>query len=90
MTTLVYERYTVIVLILFQRNAQFFFQVLDRPYANLDRIYVSYEIDRFLLRDGWRNCKFPWCGEITVDRTFWDSLIGVDDNRKGWLRDEVK
>ncbi|PWA77753.1 phospholipase-like protein [Artemisia annua] len=63
-------------------------EVLDRPYANLDRIYVSYEIDRFLLMDGWPDCKFPWCGEITVDRTFWDSLIGLDDKRKGWLLDE--
>ncbi|PWA44198.1 ulp1 protease family, C-terminal catalytic domain-containing protein [Artemisia annua] len=70
------------------RQVRPWIEVLDRPYANLDRIYVSYEIDRFLLRDGWRNCKFPWCGEITVDRTFWDSLIGLDDKRKGWLRDE--
>ncbi|PWA93253.1 phospholipase-like, Aminotransferase-like mobile domain protein [Artemisia annua] len=67
-----------------------FEKVLHRPYANLDRIYVCYEIDRFLLRDGWRNCKFPWCGEITVDRTFWDALIGLDDKSKGWLRDELK
>ena len=68
----------------------FVFQVLERPYHNLDTIYVNYEIDRFLLRDGWCNCKFPWSGDIVVGHNFWDSLIGLDDKRKGWLHDEVK
>ncbi|PWA37034.1 phospholipase-like protein [Artemisia annua] len=62
-------------------------EVLNRPIQNIDRIHVSYEIDRFLLRDRWRNCVFPW-SDLVVDRYFGDSLIGLDDKRKGWLRDE--
>ncbi|GKB65832.1 phospholipase-like protein [Tanacetum coccineum] len=34
------------------------------------------------------HCKFPWCNDITVDRSFWNGLCGFDDNRKGWLVDE--
>nr|GEU88964.1 hypothetical protein [Tanacetum cinerariifolium] len=30
---------------------------------------------------GWRHCKFPWCNDVVMDRPFWDSLIGLDDNR---------
>nr|GEY56797.1 hypothetical protein [Tanacetum cinerariifolium] len=33
-------------------------------------------------------CKFPWCNDITVDRSFWNGLCALDDNRKGWLLDE--
>ncbi|GKA05394.1 phospholipase-like, aminotransferase-like mobile domain protein [Tanacetum coccineum] len=29
--------------------------------------------------------KFPWCNDITVDRSFWNGLCALDDNRKGWL-----
>ncbi|PWA94587.1 Zinc finger, FYVE/PHD-type [Artemisia annua] len=38
-------------------------------------------------RDGWRNCVFPW-SDLVIDRYFWDCLIGLDHNRKGWLCDE--
>nr|GEX20024.1 phospholipase-like protein [Tanacetum cinerariifolium] len=31
---------------------------------------------------------FPWCTEIVVGRHFWDSLIGLDDERLGWLVDD--
>nr|GEY90189.1 phospholipase-like protein [Tanacetum cinerariifolium] len=31
----------------------------------------------------WRHCKFPWCNDVVMDRPFWDSLIGLDDNRLG-------
>nr|GEX28296.1 phospholipase-like protein [Tanacetum cinerariifolium] len=34
-------------------------------------------------------CKFPWCNDITVDRSFWNGLCALDDNRKGWLLNEV-
>lgn len=71
-------------------NGHFLFQVLDRPSQSLDRVNVGYEIEGFLFRNGWVNCMFPWCGEITVDRRFWDALAGIDDKRKGWLLDEVK
>nr|GEX75529.1 phospholipase-like protein [Tanacetum cinerariifolium] len=30
-------------------------------------------------------CKFPWCTEIVAGRHFWDSLIGLDDERLDWL-----
>nr|GEZ65005.1 phospholipase-like, aminotransferase-like mobile domain protein [Tanacetum cinerariifolium] len=33
-------------------------------------------------------CKFHWCNDITVDRSFWNGLCALDDNRKGWLLDE--
>ncbi|GJZ38292.1 phospholipase-like protein [Tanacetum coccineum] len=33
-------------------------------------------------------CKFPWCNDITVDRSFWNGLCALDDNRKGCLLDE--
>ncbi|PWA68183.1 phospholipase-like protein [Artemisia annua] len=56
-----------------------------RPWV--ERIHVSYEMDRFFLSDGWRNCMFPW-SDLVVDRYFWDALLGLDANRKGWLRDE--
>ncbi|GJW02135.1 hypothetical protein Tco_1560991 [Tanacetum coccineum] len=32
--------------------------------------------------------EFPWCNEIVVDRHFWDSLIGFDNKRLGWLVDD--
>nr|GEV48749.1 phospholipase-like protein [Tanacetum cinerariifolium] len=37
----------------------------------------------------WHHCKFPWCNDVVVDRPFWDSLIGLDDNRLGWLHEEA-
>nr|GEU45748.1 hypothetical protein [Tanacetum cinerariifolium] len=34
-------------------------------------------------------CKFPWFNDITVDRSFWNGLCALDDNRTRWLLDEV-
>nr|GEX27282.1 phospholipase-like, aminotransferase-like mobile domain protein [Tanacetum cinerariifolium] len=34
------------------------------------------------------HCKFLWCNDITVHRSFWNVLSALDDNRKGWLLDE--
>ncbi|GJY64637.1 phospholipase-like protein [Tanacetum coccineum] len=44
--------------------------------------------EEFLSSSGWRHCKFPWCNDVVVDRPFWDSLIGLDDNHLGWLHEE--
>ncbi|GJY20436.1 phospholipase-like protein [Tanacetum coccineum] len=46
-------------------------------------------IVEFLNRSVVGRCKFPWCNDIVVDRSFWHGLCGHDDNRKGWLLDEV-
>ncbi|GJV38991.1 phospholipase-like protein [Tanacetum coccineum] len=45
-------------------------------------------VEEFLSRFVIGHCKFPWCNDITVDRSFWNGLCGLDDNRKGWLVDE--
>ncbi|GKB49228.1 hypothetical protein Tco_0899981, partial [Tanacetum coccineum] len=50
--------------------------------------YVKPWIEEFLSRFVMGHCKFPWCNDITVDRSFWNGLCGFDDNRKGWLVDE--
>nr|GEY19874.1 phospholipase-like, aminotransferase-like mobile domain protein [Tanacetum cinerariifolium] len=34
-------------------------------------------------------CKFPLYNDIIVDRSFWNVLSALDDNRKGWLLDET-
>ncbi|GJY00625.1 phospholipase-like, aminotransferase-like mobile domain protein [Tanacetum coccineum] len=62
---------------------------LNRPFICIDKIYCNYYLEQFLITSGWRLCKFPWCNEIFVDRPFWDSLIGLDDNCLGWLLDDV-
>ncbi|GJU71996.1 phospholipase-like protein [Tanacetum coccineum] len=46
-------------------------------------------VDEWLSRSVVGRCKFPWCNDISVDRSFWHGLCGLDDNRKGWLVDEV-
>ncbi|GJW28061.1 phospholipase-like, aminotransferase-like mobile domain protein [Tanacetum coccineum] len=46
------------------------------------------EAEQRRLSSGWRHCKFPWCNNVVVDRPLWDSLIGLDDNRSGWLHEE--
>ncbi|GKE05390.1 hypothetical protein Tco_1397408, partial [Tanacetum coccineum] len=45
-------------------------------------------IEVFLSRVVVGRCKFPWCNEITIDRSFWNGLCALDDNRKGWLLDK--
>ncbi|GKC16162.1 hypothetical protein Tco_1012944, partial [Tanacetum coccineum] len=54
---------------------------LNRPSKCIVKIYRNYYLEQFLISSGWRHCKFPWCNEIFMDRPFWDSLIGLDDNR---------
>ncbi|GKD70731.1 phospholipase-like protein, partial [Tanacetum coccineum] len=49
---------------------------------------LQFCLEQFLITSGWRHCKFPWCNEIVVDRPLWDSLIGLDDKRLGWLVDD--
>ncbi|GJT66754.1 phospholipase-like protein [Tanacetum coccineum] len=61
---------------------------LNRPFKYIDKIYCNYYLEQFLSSSGWRHCKFPWCNDVFVDRPFWDSLIGLDDNRLGWLHKE--
>nr|GEU89611.1 phospholipase-like protein [Tanacetum cinerariifolium] len=64
---------------------------------NQKNVFDAYIIERyqdlkpwkeFLSSSGWRHCKFPWCNDVVVDRPFWDNLIGLDDNRLGWLHEE--
>ncbi|GJT44891.1 phospholipase-like protein [Tanacetum coccineum] len=43
----------------------------------------------YLSRSVVGRCKFPWCNDISVDRSFWHGLCGLDDIKKGWLVDEV-
>ncbi|GJW13045.1 phospholipase-like protein [Tanacetum coccineum] len=62
---------------------------LKRPSKCIDKIYCNYYLEQFLITSGWSRCKFPWCTEIVVGRHFWDSLIGLDDERLGWLVDNV-
>ncbi|GJU35863.1 hypothetical protein Tco_1184217 [Tanacetum coccineum] len=61
---------------------------LNRPIKCIDTIFYNFELEKFLITSGWRRCKFPWCNDIVVDRLFWDSLIGLDNYRVGWLHDE--
>ncbi|GJR85107.1 phospholipase-like protein [Tanacetum coccineum] len=62
---------------------------LNRPFKCIDNVYCNSVLEQFLITSGWRHCKFPWCNEIVVDRSFLDSLIGLDDDRLGWLLDDV-
>ncbi|GJY39185.1 phospholipase-like protein, partial [Tanacetum coccineum] len=61
---------------------------LLRPFKRIDKIFLSHELQVFLSRAVVGRCKFPWCNDITVDRSFWNGLCALDDNRKGWLLDE--
>ncbi|GJW01662.1 phospholipase-like protein [Tanacetum coccineum] len=61
---------------------------LKRPSRCIDKIYYNDYLEQFLITSGWRHCKFPWCTEIVVDSHLWDSLIGLDDKRLGWLVDD--
>nr|GEX01657.1 phospholipase-like, aminotransferase-like mobile domain protein [Tanacetum cinerariifolium] len=63
---------------------------LNRPFKCIDKIYCDYYLEQFLSSSGWRHCKFPWCNDFVVDRPFWDILIGLDDNRLGWLHEEIR
>ncbi|GKC67319.1 phospholipase-like protein, partial [Tanacetum coccineum] len=61
---------------------------LSLPFKRIDKIFLSHDLEEFLSRSVVGHCKFPWCNDITVDRSFWNGLCGLDDNRKGWLFDE--
>ncbi|GJR61600.1 phospholipase-like protein [Tanacetum coccineum] len=61
---------------------------LKRSFNRIDRIFLSHDLEEWLSRSVVGRCKFPWCNDISVDRSFWHGLCGLDDNRKGWLVDE--
>ncbi|GJY21444.1 hypothetical protein Tco_0394010 [Tanacetum coccineum] len=61
---------------------------LPRPFKRIDKFLLSHDLEEFLSRYVVDHCKFPWCNNISVDRSFWNGLCGLDDNRKGWLLDE--
>ena len=65
-------------------------QDLNRSHNDIDTVIVDRDFLEFINTSWVRRCKFPWCSDIVVDRTFWESLAGLDNNRYGWLRDEVK
>nr|GEW54808.1 phospholipase-like protein [Tanacetum cinerariifolium] len=64
--------------------------VVRFPFCALPKILNVPSIEQlvFLSRGVVGHCKFPWCNDITVDRSFWNGLSALDDNRKGWLLDE--
>ncbi|GJT65386.1 phospholipase-like protein [Tanacetum coccineum] len=61
---------------------------LNRPFKCIDKVYCNFLLEQFLVTSSWRKFKFPWCNDIIVDGRFWDSLIGLDDKRLGWLLDD--
>ncbi|GKA30728.1 hypothetical protein Tco_0717033 [Tanacetum coccineum] len=66
--------------------------VLRSPFCALPKISNVPSIEQLAnqrIRAVVGRCKFPWCNDITVDRSFWNGLCALDDNRKGWLLDEV-
>nr|GFB45795.1 ulp1 protease family, C-terminal catalytic domain-containing protein [Tanacetum cinerariifolium] len=61
---------------------------LTRPFNCIDKVYCNFVLKQFLIKSSWRHCKFPWCNDKSVDGHFWDTLIGLDDKRLGWLLDD--
>ncbi|GJS44167.1 phospholipase-like, aminotransferase-like mobile domain protein [Tanacetum coccineum] len=61
---------------------------LSRPFKRIDKNFLSHELQVFLSRVVVGRFKFSWSNDITVDRSFWNGLCALDDNRKGWLLDE--
>ncbi|GJY15838.1 phospholipase-like protein [Tanacetum coccineum] len=61
---------------------------LNRPFKCIDKVYCNFLLEQFLVTSSWCKFRFPWCNDIIVDRRFWDSLIGLDDKRLGWLLDD--
>ncbi|GKD13372.1 phospholipase-like protein [Tanacetum coccineum] len=61
---------------------------LSRPFKRIDKNFLSHELQVFLSRVVMGRCKFPWCNDIIVDRSFWNGLCALDDNHKEWLLDE--
>ncbi|GJS98141.1 phospholipase-like protein [Tanacetum coccineum] len=63
---------------------------LNRPFKCIDKVYCNFLLEQFLVTSSWCKFRFPWCNDIIVDRRFWDSLIGLDDKRLGWLLDDMR
>nr|GEU91704.1 phospholipase-like protein [Tanacetum cinerariifolium] len=61
---------------------------LKRLSNRIDIIFLSHDLEEWLSRSVMGRCEFPWCNDISVDRSFWHGLCGLDDNSKGWLVDE--
>ncbi|PWA56063.1 phospholipase-like protein [Artemisia annua] len=61
---------------------------LNRSHNSIDTIIIDRDFEEFINSSWSPRCKFPWCSDIVVDRLFWESLAGLDNNRSGWLRDE--
>nr|GEV83690.1 phospholipase-like protein [Tanacetum cinerariifolium] len=61
---------------------------LKRPFNRIDKIFLSHDLEECLSQSIVGHCKFPWCNDIYVDRSFWHVLCGLDDNCKGWLVNE--
>ncbi|GJU40474.1 phospholipase-like protein [Tanacetum coccineum] len=55
---------------------------LSRPFKRIDKIFLRHELQVFLSRVVIGRCKFPWCNDITDDRSFWNGLCALDGNHK--------
>ncbi|PWA19317.1 ulp1 protease family, C-terminal catalytic domain-containing protein [Artemisia annua] len=60
----------------------------SRRWKRIDKVYCGFELENFLFTSSHTRCKFPWYNDITVDRTFWEALLCIDEKRIGWLLDE--
>ncbi|PWA38014.1 phospholipase-like, Aminotransferase-like mobile domain protein [Artemisia annua] len=60
----------------------------SRRWKRIDKVYYGFELENFLFTSSHTRCKFPWSNDITVDRTFWEALLCIDEKRIGWLLDE--
>ncbi|GKE83698.1 hypothetical protein Tco_1557440 [Tanacetum coccineum] len=65
-------------------------EALSRLFKRIDKIFLSHYLEEFFSRFVVGHCKLFWCNDISVDRSFWNGLCGLDDNRKGWLLDEIE
>ncbi|GJW78468.1 hypothetical protein Tco_0140150 [Tanacetum coccineum] len=65
-------------------------EALSRLFKRIDKIFLSHDLEEFFSRFVVGHCKLFWCNDISVDRSFWNGLCGLDDNRKGWLLDEIE
>ncbi|GJW68091.1 phospholipase-like protein [Tanacetum coccineum] len=62
---------------------------LSRPNRATVRVHLTDAFDMYLGRRGPLRCRFPWCKDVCVDRRFWESLVCLDPDKKGWIMDEV-
>ncbi|GJR16753.1 hypothetical protein Tco_0965280 [Tanacetum coccineum] len=47
---------------------------LKCSFNRIDRIFLSHDLEEWLSRSVMGRCKFPWCNDISVDRSFWQAL----------------